>query len=204
MDAARRGHADALIITGSATGMAADLDEVARVKEFLPDVPVLVGSGVDLDSMAKVLEVADGCIVGTALKEQGRIDLPVDPGRVRAMADVAERLAPRIFPERAHFAEERHPSFHPEGGREPEDRFGEGPEAIPPEEPEDRHERGFRDIPAEIPVPEPAWVSSPPGEDPASASAGDPAHPESREVPGNGPPQVAVQFGRGPVRKRRR
>ena len=90
-ETAYRGLADALIVTGPTTGRAAELDQVRIVKQAVPDRPVLAGSGVTPDSVADVLAVADGVIVGTALKREGRTDAPVD-------ADRAARFIARARP----------------------------------------------------------------------------------------------------------
>jgi len=73
VDLRRRGLADALIISGAATGAVADPEALARVREVLPDCPLLVGSGVTPANVADYLAVADGCIVGTSLQAGGRI-----------------------------------------------------------------------------------------------------------------------------------
>ncbi len=91
-DAARRGGADALIVSGAATGSAADPSEVRRVKQALPDVPVLVGSGVTAANVESFWPWADGMIVGSALKESGDPLRPVDPVRARSLLDAASRL----------------------------------------------------------------------------------------------------------------
>jgi membrane complex biogenesis BtpA family protein len=71
-DAVLRGLADALIVSGRATGEPASLDEVRRVKALDLGVPVYVGSGVTEENLAEVLASCDGAVVGTALKEGGR------------------------------------------------------------------------------------------------------------------------------------
>jgi len=86
-----RAGADALIVTGPSTGRAASLDEVARVKQAAPGAPLYVGSGVTEATVSNVLKVADGVIAGTALKADGLIAAPVDPGRARAFAAAARR-----------------------------------------------------------------------------------------------------------------
>ena len=89
-----RGLADALIVTGSATGVSASADDVKTVRSAAPPgVPVLVGSGVDEGNAARLLEHADGAIVGTSLKVDGVVSNPVDPGRVRRLAEVLQSLA---------------------------------------------------------------------------------------------------------------
>jgi len=80
-DAVDRGLADALIVSGRATGEPASLDEVRRVKSLDLGVPVYVGSGVTAENVREVLAASDGVIVGTALKEGGRTANPVDGDR---------------------------------------------------------------------------------------------------------------------------
>lgn len=91
-DAAYRGLADALVVSGVATGEATPLADVERVRAAVPDRPILVGSGVSPESVGALLAVADGAIVGTWIKEGGRTTSPVDPSRVAAVARAAARL----------------------------------------------------------------------------------------------------------------
>jgi membrane complex biogenesis BtpA family protein len=90
-DLVRRALADALIVTGHATGDPAAWADLKRVRDAVPEVPLLVGSGVSAASVAELLSVADGVIVGTWLKRDGRVDNEVDPARVRRLADAAHR-----------------------------------------------------------------------------------------------------------------
>jgi membrane complex biogenesis BtpA family protein len=83
-----RGLADGVIVTGAATGAGADPAEVRLVREALPDCPVLVGSGVDAGSVAAFLPAADGCIIGSSLKEADPSGGPsrISAARVRSFA----------------------------------------------------------------------------------------------------------------------
>jgi membrane complex biogenesis BtpA family protein len=81
--------ADALIVSGRMTGCAPALDKVRRARELCKERPLLVGSGVDEGNVAAFLEVADGVIVGTSLKEGGRCENPVDVERVRRLVRAA-------------------------------------------------------------------------------------------------------------------
>ncbi|MGC8963535.1 MAG: BtpA/SgcQ family protein [Candidatus Bipolaricaulaceae bacterium] len=81
-DAARNG-ADALIVTGKATGEAPDPQDL-RAAQRASGLPVLVGSGITLENLSYYKE-ADGFIVGTWLKEGGEVENPVDPERVRRL-----------------------------------------------------------------------------------------------------------------------
>jgi hypothetical protein len=84
-DTAYRGLTDGLIVTGTGTGSAANVADLEVVKNAVLDRPVLVGSGVTAESVAGLLSVADGVIVGTALKLGGRVEQAVEPERVRAL-----------------------------------------------------------------------------------------------------------------------
>lgn len=66
-----RGLADAVIITGAATGAGAAPADLAVVREALPDCPLLIGSGVTAATVGKFLPQADGVIIGSALKAKG-------------------------------------------------------------------------------------------------------------------------------------
>lgn len=84
-DLVHRGLADALVVSGRATGEATALADVKRVRSAVPNVPLLVGSGVTPDTVAELLSVADGVIVGTFVKRDGNVSHPVDPDRVRRL-----------------------------------------------------------------------------------------------------------------------
>jgi membrane complex biogenesis BtpA family protein len=88
-DSVSRGLADALIVSGKATGEETPIEEVKRVRSAVPSVPLLVGSGVTPESVADLLSVADGAIVGTFLKRDGKLANPVDPDRVRRLVEAA-------------------------------------------------------------------------------------------------------------------
>jgi predicted TIM-barrel enzyme len=57
-------------------------------REAVPDRPLVVGSGVTRETVRDLLRLADGVIVGTWIKRDGRVEEPVDAAR--ALAFVAE------------------------------------------------------------------------------------------------------------------
>ncbi|MDI3340829.1 MAG: BtpA/SgcQ family protein [Sphaerobacter sp.] len=85
-DAVERGLADAVIVTGSATGLATDPTDVVRVRRVLPETPVYVGSGASPETIPAFLPAASGVIVGTWAKRDGEVHRPVDPARVERLA----------------------------------------------------------------------------------------------------------------------
>lgn len=68
-----RGLADAIIVTGSETGAAADPSRLRELRALL-DAPLLVGSGLNAENAAQFAD-ADGAIVGTSLKTGERVDV---------------------------------------------------------------------------------------------------------------------------------
>ncbi len=82
---------DAVLVSGQITGEAAELSDLEAVKKVLPDTPVLANTGVKHDTVADVLAVADGCIVGSALKQDGDTWKPVDPARAADFMDRARK-----------------------------------------------------------------------------------------------------------------
>jgi uncharacterized protein len=90
-DLVHRGLADALVVSGPATGQATPLAEVKRVRSAVPEVPLLVGSGVTAETAADLLSVADGLIVGTSVKRGGDVRQPVDRARVETLVAAARR-----------------------------------------------------------------------------------------------------------------
>ena len=88
-DLAGRGGADAIVVSGPATGSAPDFDRIKTVKGAAGEVPVYVGSGASVVTARSMLDVADGLIVGTAIKIDGVTTNPVDLGMARRLVAAA-------------------------------------------------------------------------------------------------------------------
>lgn len=88
-ETAYRGRADALIVSGTGTGKPTDLADVRAVKAAVPDRPVFIGSGATPETIGNILAIADGAIIGTAIKCEGRTTAPVDPARAAAFVHAA-------------------------------------------------------------------------------------------------------------------
>jgi membrane complex biogenesis BtpA family protein len=82
-----RGCADAVIVTGSATGAETSMEDLEIAKASSGPAFVIAGSGIDAGNIAATLRVADGVIVGTSLKRGGLTVNPVDPDRVRGLME---------------------------------------------------------------------------------------------------------------------
>jgi membrane complex biogenesis BtpA family protein len=84
--------ADAILVSGPITGQATEQSALNEVRGAVSDVPVFANTGVNLDNVAEVLSVADGCVVGTHFKVAGHTWNAVDPARVRAFMDKVATL----------------------------------------------------------------------------------------------------------------
>ncbi len=91
-DTIHRGRADALIVSGEATGRETSVSHLVQVKNAAGDTPVLVGSGVGPENLREMLEHSDGVIVGTAFKKDGLTTNPVDPARVAKLMKLANEV----------------------------------------------------------------------------------------------------------------
>jgi uncharacterized protein len=90
-----RGCADAVIVTGAATGHTTSLDDLKTAKEAAGNSPVFAGSGVDVKNVADVMKIADGAIVGTAFKKEGVTTGPVELNRVKALMNAVSGTSRR-------------------------------------------------------------------------------------------------------------
>ncbi|MEZ6183646.1 MAG: BtpA/SgcQ family protein [Planctomycetota bacterium] len=86
LDAALRGLADAVIVSGIATGSPPEAQSLATVRAAL-EVPVLIGSGLSAENAAQLAPCCDGAIVASAARQGGKAGAPLDPDRARAVVE---------------------------------------------------------------------------------------------------------------------
>ena len=80
-----RSLANAVIVSGSGTGGAVDIEKLKRIKNYAGNRMVCLGSGVNQSSLGELLAIADCAIVGTAFKIDGDVRKKVDQKRVEAL-----------------------------------------------------------------------------------------------------------------------
>jgi membrane complex biogenesis BtpA family protein len=83
---------DAICVSGPLTGQPVASSDLEKVKAAVPDRPVLANTGVNLDNVAAILEVADGCVIGTHFKVGGDTWKAVDGNRVKRFMDRVAKL----------------------------------------------------------------------------------------------------------------
>jgi uncharacterized protein len=89
-DLSERSLADALIVSGTGTGAATSLEDLQIVKENT-HLPVVIGSGTTPDNFVALNRHADGYIVGSYLKFDGKADNDVDPHRLQNFVEFYDR-----------------------------------------------------------------------------------------------------------------
>jgi len=84
--------ADVICVSGPMTGEPVDNADLKRVKDAVKGTPVFANTGVNIDNVAAILRVADGCVIGTHFKVDGNTWNPVDGDRVKRFMDVVASL----------------------------------------------------------------------------------------------------------------
>lgn len=78
--------ADAIIVTGTSIGEETPIELIERVKKAVK-VPVVAGSGVNIENINSQFKIADGAIIGTSLKEDRNIKNPISYKLTKALID---------------------------------------------------------------------------------------------------------------------
>ncbi len=88
-DALERGLADALVISGSRTGQAVDMEQLRQLRREFKEANIVIGSGANSSNVNLLLKYANNVIVGTSIKKDGVTSSPVDPKRLAAFVKAA-------------------------------------------------------------------------------------------------------------------
>lgn len=78
---------DALCVSGLTAGAETDSQLLKRVKDVVPETVLLANTGVRLQNLEEQLSVADGAVVGTTFKYEGKFENQVDKERVKVFMD---------------------------------------------------------------------------------------------------------------------
>jgi uncharacterized protein len=88
-----RGLADAVILSGWATGNPPSFEDLELASAAACGTPVFIGSGASWENIGHLMKVADGAIVASSLKRHGKINEPIDPIRVAQFIEAARQVA---------------------------------------------------------------------------------------------------------------
>ncbi|WP_158736758.1 BtpA/SgcQ family protein [Alteribacillus sp. YIM 98480] len=81
---------DVLIATGTRTGSETQSEEILGIKDHT-ELPVIIGSGMDIKNAHRLLSIADGCIVGSSLKKENKWWEPVSKDKVTLFMEEVEK-----------------------------------------------------------------------------------------------------------------
>ena len=90
-EAAAYNLSDALIVTGSHTGHAADPRDLLAVQQTTPNLPVYIGSGMSATNVGAFKD-AHGFIVGSTFKEMGYWENALSEERIRSFIEAVRSL----------------------------------------------------------------------------------------------------------------
>ena len=84
--------ADVVLVSGPMTGEAVEVGRLREAKAAVPGTPVFANTGVTIDSVAEILAIGDGAVVGTHFKVEGKTFNRVERGRVARFMDKVRSL----------------------------------------------------------------------------------------------------------------
>lgn len=81
---------DALCVSGLTAGSETDSEILKHVKDVAANTPVFANTGCRLNNIENQLSIADGAVVGTTFKRDGKFENEVDEARVKEFMDVVK------------------------------------------------------------------------------------------------------------------
>jgi len=81
---------DALCVSGATAGSATNPETLKRAKNAVGDTPVFANTGCRPDTIEGLLSIADGAVVGTTFKIDGKFQNLTDESRVKNFMDIVK------------------------------------------------------------------------------------------------------------------
>jgi len=79
-----------MLVGGPRAGLPPELSAFVKIKERFPEVPLILGSGANVDNIKSLLDYADGVIVGTTIKRDGYLYNEIDYERAKSFIKAAK------------------------------------------------------------------------------------------------------------------
>ncbi len=83
---------DALCVSGLTAGSETDSEILSVVKEIVPNTVVFANTGVRPQNVVEQLTIADGAVVGTTFKKDGKFENHVDVNRVKEFMKIVKEF----------------------------------------------------------------------------------------------------------------
>lgn len=80
-------QADVICVSGATAGTGVDTDILSRVKNAIPDTAVFANTGCKVNTIENIFKIADGAVVGTTFKKDGKFENHVEKARVIEFMD---------------------------------------------------------------------------------------------------------------------
>ena len=80
-------RSDVICVSGITAGAATDTGVLERVKNTIPTTAVFANTGCKVETIERILSIADGAVVGTTFKKDGLFDNHVELDRVKRFMD---------------------------------------------------------------------------------------------------------------------
>lgn len=90
--AVKFGLADALCLAGTTAGSEVAEEDLLDARRGSDGVPIIAGTGVNEQNVARLLPLVDGVIMGTSVKVDGDTFKPVDPERAASFIKLAKKV----------------------------------------------------------------------------------------------------------------
>lgn len=83
---------DVLCVSGATAGSATNPETLKRAKSVVPDTPVFANTGCRVNTIEGILQIADGAVVGTTFKIDGKFENLTDEVRVKEFMDIVKEF----------------------------------------------------------------------------------------------------------------
>lgn len=82
---------DVICVSGLTAGSATDMSTLENVKNSIPETAVFANTGCRAETIENILKIADGCVVGTTFKKDGKFESQVELDRVKRFMEVVHK-----------------------------------------------------------------------------------------------------------------
>ena len=82
---------DVICVSGLTAGSATDMSTLETVKNAIPETAVFANTGCRAETIEGIYKIADGAVVGTTFKVDGKFENEVDLDRVKRFMEAAEK-----------------------------------------------------------------------------------------------------------------
>lgn len=83
---------DALCVSGATAGSATNPETLQKVKSAVGDSVVFANTGCRIDTIENIFKGADGAVVGTTFKYDGKFENQTDKTKVKAFMDKVKSI----------------------------------------------------------------------------------------------------------------